>query len=119
MNMSKKDIICQYASSNANSLVKAGSHPSTQSNYIRFLKKYKTYDILCFQEAQARTPEIIHSLNIHFQPQCSFWTKHVGIVSLSSKFQINTIDTSQFFVDDRFQLCSADHPQQFYTKFIF
>ncbi|KAI9358469.1 hypothetical protein BD770DRAFT_294451, partial [Pilaira anomala] len=70
-----------------------------------------------FQETQAKTPEIVNSLNIHFQPQYSIWTKHVGIVSLSSDYQITTINTSHLFVEDRFQLCRIDHPQKFYESF--
>ncbi|KAG1272469.1 hypothetical protein G6F66_013350 [Rhizopus arrhizus] len=115
MNMSK-DIICHYASLNANSLVKSRS-PETQSNYIRFLKSTKQYDILCFQETQARTPDLVQSLNVHFQPQYSHWTKHVGIVSLSANFKITLINTEHVYANDRFQLCRIDHPQQFYETF--
>ncbi|KAI9346715.1 hypothetical protein BD770DRAFT_328092, partial [Pilaira anomala] len=70
-----------------------------------------------FQETRARSPEIIHSLNIHFQPQCSHWTKHVGIVSLSPNYQVTIINTDHVYANDRFQLCRIDHPQQFYESF--
>lgn len=108
-----KNIICQYASLNANSLIKSG-HQSTQSNYIRYIKQ-QNYDIICFQEPRAKTPELIQSLNIHFQPINSIWNDHIGIVSLSPKFIITTIDTSHIYSDDRFQICKVEHPQHFYA----
>jgi exonuclease III len=110
-----KNILCNYASLNSNSLVKSGKI-QIQSDYIRYLK-LQQLDIICFQETQAKTPEIIHSLNIHFQHHAAIWTKHVGIVSFSSNYQITAINTSQFFEDDRFQLCRIEHPQNFYENF--
>jgi exonuclease III len=110
-----KNIICQFTSLNACSLIKSNNR-QTQTEYIRYLR-LQNYDILCFQETQARTPELISSLNIHFQPQSSYWTKHVGIVSLSPFFQISNINTSHIFTDDRFQLCSVAHPQKLYEPF--
>ena len=111
----RNNILCQYASLNANSLIKSNS-PQTQKDYIRYLRLQK-YDIICFQESHASTPELIHSLNIHFQPKVSHWTQHVGIISFSNNFQISIIDTSSTFISPRFQLCKVDHPQLFYESF--
>lgn len=110
-----KNILCSYASLNACSLIKTQNR-QTQSEYIRYLR-LQHYDILCFQETQARTPELISSLDIHFQPQSSHWTKHVGVVSRSPNFHITTIDTSHIFADTRFQLCIVEHPQKLYEPF--
>ena len=111
----RNNILCQYASLNANSLIKSNS-PQTQKEYIRYLRLQK-YDIICFQESHASTPELIHSLDIHFQPKMSHWTPHVGIISFSSNFQISIIGTSSTFISPRFQLCKVEHPQHFYESF--
>ena len=103
------------SSGHYSSLIKTASR-QTQSDYIRYLRMLK-HDIICFQETHAKTPELIDSLNIHFQPQASIWNKHLGIASFSSSFQLSLIDTSSFYVSDRFQLCKVEHPQQFYTPF--
>jgi exonuclease III len=116
--MSKK-ILCHYASLNANSLKVINNRP-TQPEYIRYLRLQK-YDILCLQETRAKTPELIHSLNMHFQPQTSHWTKHVGIFSFSPSFQITLINTNHLITNDEFrdriQLCQVEHPQKLYTPF--
>lgn len=41
----------------------------------------------------------------------------MGIVSFSINFKITIVDTIHLFIDDRFQLYSVEHPQQFYSKF--
>lgn len=108
-------MICHYASLNACSLIKT-NNKQTQSEFIRYLRLQK-FDIMCFQESQARTPELISSLNMHFQPQSSHWTKHVGILSFATNFQLHTINTSHLFADDRFQICQVDHNQKLYEPF--
>lgn len=97
--MNKKNIICHYATLNANSLVKSQSS-NTQKEYIRYLR-LQNFQILCLQETHASTPSIIDSLNILLQPTQSNWTKHVGIVSFSSDYDISIIDTSSSFSSDR------------------
>ncbi|KAI9365685.1 hypothetical protein BD770DRAFT_312795, partial [Pilaira anomala] len=96
--------------------IKNGQVKQTQSDYIRYLRLLQ-HDIICFQETYAKTPELIDSLNIHFQPQDAIWNKHLGIVSFSSSFQLSLMDTSSYYESDRFQLCKVEHPQQFYTPF--
>ncbi|KAG1323200.1 hypothetical protein G6F63_013089 [Rhizopus arrhizus] len=111
----KNNILCQYASLNTNSLIKTHA-PQIQKDYIRYLRLQK-YDILCFQETHASTPELIQSLDIYFQAKESHWTPHVGILSFNSNFYITTIDTSATFISTRFQLCKVEHPQHFYDPF--
>jgi exonuclease III len=110
-----KNLLCTYASLNANSLIKTDSK-QTQSEYIRYLRLRK-YDIICFQETRASTQGLMDSLNIRFQPNASYWSKHVRILSFSPSFQLTRIDTSNLFEDDRFQLCKIEHPQGFYEPF--
>ncbi|CAO3629834.1 unnamed protein product [Mucor hiemalis] len=112
---SPTDILCRYASLNANSLVK--SHNSrTQSEYIRYLKQ-QNFDIICFQESHASNSEIVTSLDLHFQANQTLWTKHVGIVSFSDNYRIIPFNTSSSYADDRLQLCKIEHSQNFYVPF--
>lgn len=104
----RNNIICQYASLKANSLIKTNSR-QTQIEYIRCLHLQK-YDIICFQESHVSTPDLIQSLNMHFQPKVTHWTQHVGILSFSNNFQNAMIDTSCTFASPRFQLCKIEHP---------
>lgn len=111
----RNNILCQYASLNTNGLIKTNS-PQTQKDYTRYLR-LQEYDIMCFEESHASTPELIHSLDIHFQPKISHWNPHVGILSFSNNFQVTLIDTSSTFVSSRFELCKVEHPQNSYVPF--
>lgn len=113
--MIKKDINCHFASLNANSLIKS-SNKQTQANYIRYLR-LQNLDIICLQETHAGSTESIQSLNIHFQPNQAYWTKHVGIISFSQSYQISMVDTSEYYTSDRFQLCKVEHPLNYFNPF--
>ncbi|KAG1531701.1 hypothetical protein G6F51_013414 [Rhizopus arrhizus] len=109
------DLNSEQRGSSPEGLIKTHA-PQIQKDYIRYLRLQK-YDILCFQETHASTPELIQSLDIYFQAKESHWTPHVGILSFNSNFYITTIDTSATFISTRFQLCKVEHPQHFYDPF--
>lgn len=108
-------IQCQFASLNANSIIKT-NNPQTQKSYIRYLRSLN-FDILCLQESHTSTDEKINSAKMHFQYETAFWTPHVGIISFSPKYQLHLVDTSDTFNSSRYQLCRVTHPHKAFVDF--
>ena len=111
MNNRSKELLFNISSLNCNSLVKTHD-TQKQSNFIRYLRSLN-FNIMAFQETHTTTDHE-NFINVQFQASQSLWTRHCGLLSFSSKYQLsdNLIPSNP-----RIILSKISHPQNFYAPF--
>ncbi|KAG2213760.1 hypothetical protein INT45_001415 [Circinella minor] len=87
------------------------AEPQRSKHFIRFLRS-QSLDILTLQETHAADADLQSRFHTQFQSSSSFWSQHVGIVSLNPAI---TLSLNSFYLDGRVMHVTASHLSSFFS----